>query len=149
MKVKEAQQRRAEHFESHTNRLQRNHDEKTESKQRAVRLKQEFKKNPSIKIGDIFYDSWGYEQTNIDYYEVVAVKGLSVHFRRITGHVTESSFMSGPKVANKGDFKDEEVHKKMVRFDYNGEPRFKSSCGSISRASAEQLKNGITCSWYA
>ena len=28
-----------------------------------------------IKVGDLFYDSWGYEQTNIDFYEVVGLKG--------------------------------------------------------------------------
>lgn len=28
-----------------------------------------------IQIGDLFYESWGYEQTNIDYYEVVGLKG--------------------------------------------------------------------------
>lgn len=28
-----------------------------------------------IKVGDIFYMSWGYEQTNIDFFQVVALKG--------------------------------------------------------------------------
>ena len=28
---------------------------------------------PPVAIGDIFMDNWGYDQTNIDYYEVVAV----------------------------------------------------------------------------
>ena len=26
--------------------------------------------NSEIKVGDIFYTSWGYDQTNIDYYKV-------------------------------------------------------------------------------
>ncbi len=28
-----------------------------------------------VKVGDLFYCSWGYEQTNIDYYQVIALKG--------------------------------------------------------------------------
>lgn len=29
---------------------------------------------PTVKVGDIFVSSWGYDQTNIDYYKVVNVK---------------------------------------------------------------------------
>jgi len=28
-----------------------------------------------IKVGDIFYMSWGYEQTNLDFFQVIALKG--------------------------------------------------------------------------
>jgi len=28
-----------------------------------------------VKVGSIFYDSWGYEQTNVDFYEVVKMVG--------------------------------------------------------------------------
>lgn len=28
-----------------------------------------------VKVGDIFYMSWGYEQTNVDFFQVVALKG--------------------------------------------------------------------------
>lgn len=31
----------------------------------------------SLKVGDILYSSWGYDQTNIDFYQVVALKGVS------------------------------------------------------------------------
>jgi hypothetical protein len=30
---------------------------------------------PDFKVGDILKGSWGYDQTNVDYFEVVAVKG--------------------------------------------------------------------------
>lgn len=30
-----------------------------------------------VKVGDVFYDSWGYNQTNIDFYQVVALKGAT------------------------------------------------------------------------
>jgi hypothetical protein len=28
---------------------------------------------PTVKVGDVFYESWGYEQTNIDFAQVVAL----------------------------------------------------------------------------
>ena len=28
-----------------------------------------------VKVGDVFYDSWGWEQTNIDFYQVVGLRG--------------------------------------------------------------------------
>jgi hypothetical protein len=35
------------------------------------------------KVDDILHHSWGYEQTNCDFYQVVAVKGQSVSLRKI------------------------------------------------------------------
>lgn len=37
----------------------------------------------SVKVGDIFGTSWGYEQTNREFYQVVEVKGKSVMLREI------------------------------------------------------------------
>lgn len=39
-----------------------------------------------IQAGDIFYASWGYDQTNIDWYQVTDVVGKSVIVREIAGH---------------------------------------------------------------
>ena len=30
-----------------------------------------------VKVGDLFYTSWGYEQTNVDFFQVIALKGES------------------------------------------------------------------------
>lgn len=32
----------------------------------------------TLKVGDVLYSSWGYEQTNVDFYEVIAVRGAAV-----------------------------------------------------------------------
>lgn len=50
-----------------------------------------------LQVGDILKHSWGWEQTNIDYYQVVALKGKkkvllrevdkSVEYSKINGHV--------------------------------------------------------------
>ena len=31
--------------------------------------------NANIKVGDIFYTSWGYEQTNVEFFKVVKLVG--------------------------------------------------------------------------
>lgn len=38
-------------------------------------VKTETQNELGIKVGDIFYMSWGYEQTNVDFFQVVALKG--------------------------------------------------------------------------
>lgn len=39
-----------------------------------------------VHVGDLFYGSWGYEQTNVDFFQVVALKGQhTAILRRIAG----------------------------------------------------------------
>lgn len=37
------------------------------------RINQEENKNDSVKVGDIFHTSWGYDQTNTEYFKVVSI----------------------------------------------------------------------------
>ena len=39
----------------------------------------------TIKVGDIFYSSWGYDQTNIDFYQVTKVSAKTAEIRPIAG----------------------------------------------------------------
>ncbi len=49
-----------------------------------------------VKIGDLFYTSWGYEQTNVDFFQVVAVKGkTSVLVRQVRPQLAEDNPVSG------------------------------------------------------
>jgi hypothetical protein len=38
-----------------------------------LRIKKEENKNDSAKIGDVFHSSWGYDQTNTEYYKIVEI----------------------------------------------------------------------------
>lgn len=38
-----------------------------------------------VKVGDIFYTHWGYDETHIDYVKVVSVKGRRAVFEDLTG----------------------------------------------------------------
>jgi hypothetical protein len=48
-----------------------------------------------IEIGDIFYDSWGYDQTNIDFYKVIKKTKAMVWLRAIgQTYLEQTGFMS-------------------------------------------------------
>ena len=57
-------------------------------------IKQEQKNYLGVKVGDIFIFSWGYEQTNVNYFQVVSLKGskqviikeISYEITKITGY---------------------------------------------------------------
>lgn len=48
------------------------------------------------KVGDILYSSWGYDQTNIDFYKVLAVTKASVKIAEIPSRVVADN---GPSVS--------------------------------------------------
>ena len=68
-----------------------------------------------VKVGDIFYNSWGYDQTNIDWYQVVQVSpsGKTCKIRPIAGKVKETGFMSGQTTPQKNKFTGPAKQKKI------------------------------------
>lgn len=64
-----------------------------------------------IKAGTILYTSWGYDQTNVDWYQVITVKGCAVTLRPISGSLTENGFMSGTTVPTPDAFTGEAINK--------------------------------------
>jgi len=58
-----------------------------------------------LKVGDVLRSSWGYDQTNIDYYEVVQVNGkTTVTIREIAAQSEEGGFMQGECAPLPGHF---------------------------------------------
>lgn len=53
----------------------------------------------NVKVGDVFHYSWGYEQTNVNYFQVVALKGTKqVVIREIAYKITETTWLDSYKV---------------------------------------------------
>ena len=77
--------------------------------QKRITDRKEQKKNfvTSLQPGDILYTSWGYEQTNTEFFQVLTVKGNTVTVREISSTVTENGFMSGYAVPVKNAFLDD------------------------------------------
>jgi hypothetical protein len=94
-----------------------NADKHQEWKDKRAAERKAFK--PDVKVGDIYYSSWGYEQTNIDFYQVVKVSGKStVELRQISQEtVKDSEYSHGMAcevVAVKDSFLSEETITKRV-----------------------------------
>ncbi len=50
--------------------------------------------NPLVP-GDVLYTSWGYDQTNVDFYAVTRVSGKRTWVKEIAAETKETGFMSG------------------------------------------------------
>lgn len=60
--------------------------------ERAMQRKQDKQKMiNSINAGDILYSSWGYEQTNVDFYKVISKKGTKVQLQKCSEKRVEGS----------------------------------------------------------
>lgn len=75
---------------------------------------------PTVEVGDVFSSSWGWEQTNVDFYEVVALtpSGKSVRLRKIGKSSVPGSggFMSRNVIARPGEFISNVVTTKRLRY---------------------------------
>lgn len=47
-------------------------------------------KAKAIKVGDIYYTSWGYEQTNVEFYKVVEIKGKKATLIEVAEKIAET-----------------------------------------------------------
>jgi hypothetical protein len=108
--------------------IKRKDEEKALKKQRREDLK-----NPFV-IGDILYDSWGYEQTNIDFFQVTNVTDKSVYLRPIASEIVSGT--EGRDSANVKPVKDkfigEEIRKPLVVTTWSETPRISSRHGGLS-----------------
>jgi len=83
----------------------------------------------NVKIGDIFYTSWGYEQTNVEFYEVDKVIGKkTVILKELHTLVYEESdtCFSGKKIPVRGEFKEnKKTLRKRISMEYSNDPIIK------------------------
>ena len=60
---------------------------------------------PEIYVeGAVLYTNWGYDQTNVEWYQVVARKGMTATIRALKCDYTETGFMSGRTAPVVGEF---------------------------------------------
>lgn len=87
-----------------------------------------------VKVGDLFRCSWGYDQTNIDYYECTAVSGQMIELTPIAQESEETGFMQGECVPLPGAYIGKPMRKKVSMA--GGEPAVRI----YSFASAYRMK---------
>lgn len=142
-------ERRKQWIEEKYNSVKKIENRKREKINKIAEARNDFK-NP-FKAGDIYYDSWGYEQTNIDFYLVTEVKNKSVMLQEIGCTFCEGGKGSGmssnvkPDITQKiGDPFIKPIQIKV----WNGAVHYMlaSKHGSISKYDAGD--HGVYCSWY-
>ena len=100
----------------------------------------------NVKVGDIFKDSWGYEQTNVDYFQVVAKPSSSfivvkkINYELIDETVSNMSAYVKPLI---NSFKNDEE----LKFKLNG-ASFKSSSFSWANNVEKIEYEKAYTSWY-
>ena len=102
-----SEQQRSERIEGFFNGLQEH--SKMKAKWKAERLEPH-----SFRINDIVVNSWGYDQTNVDFYQIVETTAHYVHLREIGSKFVDSdglSSMAGRVVAMKDSFKSDKIIK--------------------------------------
>ena len=68
-----------------------------------------------MEIGTVLISKWGWEQTNIDFYEVVKITEKTVTIRQIASKEVESdTSMSGYVIPDKGSYIGEPIRRKIL-----------------------------------
>lgn len=69
-----------------------------------------------MQIGDIFYSAWGWEQTNIDYYQVIGVTDKMITVSKIGSiNTPDSDGHTGYSIPDVGNFSDEKpLRRKLI-----------------------------------
>lgn len=94
-----------------------------------------------ITVGTLIVNSWGYDQTNVDFYEVVARRGASVTLRKIAGEQVEQTGWASAKVrACPGEFIGPEFKKRIGPYGVS----FRHGGGFLTTAEKTHYS-----SWYA
>ena len=74
----------------------------------------------ALSVGDILYSSWGYDQTNIDFYEIVSATPKSVQIRPLEDKIVREGRGSDEVVPVPGKYTGPPKRKKIKV--YNGKP---------------------------
>lgn len=99
-----------------------------------------------VKVGDLLVSSWGYDQTNVDFYQVTEVKGKTFTIKRIAGKSVPGSGADYNGMADmvmpvKDDFLDEEKYPPIKKRSF--------SLNSYSSLSKTDERQKHYRSWYA
>lgn len=102
-----------------------------------------------IKVGDIFVSSWGYEQTNVDFYQVVKLVGKStIEILPIQSKCTDHEGMSWREQPIPHKFTSKVPTRKRVPKDFEEFGYIKLNSFSLMRK-AEKDESGHYKSHYA
>jgi hypothetical protein len=83
-----------------TENIKHNNQRREEEKQKTRRANAEVSAADFYKVGDIIVNTWGYEQTNVDFYKVTAVKNKTIYIIEIAHESEKGSEYSHGMACN-------------------------------------------------
>lgn len=124
----------------------------SENERKAKKKEAQSNMKHNFEVGNIIYNSWGYDQTNIDFYQVVESKQKSIKIQPIHSYRVENSegFMCCNVKPAVNEFKGEAILKKVVvSVGYNENVSYYIKAKHGSFCNYTNSENGIYSSWYA
>jgi hypothetical protein len=145
-------ERMAEYCSEWIERVEKNIN--SENERKAIKKEAQKNMNHNFVEGSIIYNSWGYDQTNIDFYQIVEVKAKSVILRAIASSYVKGSegFMCANVKPIKDYFVGEPILKKIVTsVNYSGNISYHISAkhGCFCNFVESKEEKGVYSSWYA
>ena len=101
------------------------------------------KASTSYKVGDIFYSSWGYDQTNVNFYEVIGTKGKqTLELKEIASELVSGGggpstyvtavpgkFLSDKILTKRASGKYINISDCQTGYPWDGKPQYETGCG--------------------
>lgn len=116
------------------------------SKIRKEEYKDRQTQTTTLEVGDILDSSWGYEQTNVDFYQVTAVVGKrTIKIRKISHEMVEDSMISHGMACDVVPVKDSFIGEEMTKVVTSGDHISFNSYRGASKWNGRPCYN----SWYA
>lgn len=81
---------------------------KAESKKRVIEFREK------LEVGTILYTCWGYEQTNVEFYQVVSKAGAYCEVREIAKRSQDTAYMQSEVTPKPNTFIGEPMRKKIM-----------------------------------
>ena len=90
----------------------KNHEIKLKQKELSAERLAQFRE--TLQVGDILSTCWGYEQTNVEFYQVVSKKGAFCEVREIAKRSHDTAYMQSEVSPRQNQFIGEAIKKKIL-----------------------------------
>lgn len=98
----------------------------------------------TVEVGDIFRAYWGYEQTNVNFYQVVSLHGKkTVIVKEIAAETTYTNSMQGTKKPIPNEFVNDDPIKRRIHDD-SSEPTINIESFIFARKTTKDLVHNFT-----
>jgi hypothetical protein len=97
-----------------------------------------------IAVGDVFYASWGYDETHINFYQVVRVTPAGAEIVPVVSEAVEQNGPGGDRVVPTSLVKDWDVLLRIERSDARKSKVVRRKAYSVGKSPVLTLRNGYT-----